>query len=120
MMKEYGLMLLNNRKSAFLREFSTVEGTLKGKANYSYQLLGGVPLKVNNEPEFLDSSLNYIKGMASMMNEEGETENVPVIVEVEYTIKGLDGTEYDLEEIQGKTGKNDFKQFLEALANTTN
>ena len=119
-MKEYGLMLLNTRKGAFLREFSTVEGTLKGKAGYSFQLLGGVPLKVNNEPEFLDSSLNYIKGMASMMNEEGETENVPVIVEVEFKVKGLDGTEYDLEEIQGKTGKNDFKQFLEALANTTN
>lgn len=77
-------------------------------------------MKVNSKPEFLDSSLNYIKGMASMMNEEGETENVPVIVEVEFKVKGLDGTEYDLEEIQGKTEKNDFKQFLEALANTTN
>lgn len=40
-MKEYGLMLLNTRKGAFLREFSTVEGTLKGKAGYSFQLLGG-------------------------------------------------------------------------------
>ena len=55
-----------------------------------------------------------------MTNDEDATEHVPVIVEVEYTIKGLDGTEYDLKEIQEKAGKNELKEFLEALANATN
>lgn len=78
-------------------------------------------MKVNkNEPEFRESSLAYINGMASMTNDEDATEHVPVIVEVEYTIKGLDGTEYDLKEIQEKAGKNELKEFLEALANATN
>lgn len=32
----------------------------------------------------------------------------------------IDGTEYDLKEIQEKAGKNELKEFLEALANATN
>ena len=55
-----------------------------------------------------------------MMNDEDATEHVPVIVEVEYTIKGLDGTEYDLKDIQEQAGKSELQAFLEALSNDTN
>lgn len=120
-MKEYGLMLLNTKKGGFVQKFTTIDGTLRGDVDYVDSLLSSAPLKVNkNEPEFKESSLAYINGMANMMNDEDATEHVPVIVEVEYTIKGLDGTEYDLKEIQEKAGKNDLKEFLELLANATN
>ena len=58
--------------------------------------------------------------MASMMNDEGTTEHVPVIVEVEYTIKGLDGKEYNLKELQKEAEKDILKEFLETLSNATN
>lgn len=120
-MKEYGLMLLNTKKGGFVQKFTTIDGTLRGGVDYVDSLLSSAPLKVNkNEPEFRESSLAYINGMASMMNDEDATKHVPVIVEVEYTIKGLDGTEYDLKEIQEKAGKNELEEFLEALANATN
>lgn len=47
------------------------------------KMLAGAPLKINSTPEFKESSLAYINGMASMMNDEDATEHVPVIVEVE-------------------------------------
>lgn len=118
-MKEYGLMLLNT-KGGFVQKFTTIDGTLRGDVDYVDKMLAGAPLKINSTPEFKESSLAHINGMASMMNDEDATEHVPVIVEVEYTIKGLDGTEYDLKEIQEKAGKNELKEFLEALANATN
>lgn len=120
-MKEYGLMLLNTKKGGFVQKFTTIDGTLRWDVEYVDTLLSSAPLKVNkNEPEFRESSLAYINGMASMMNDEDAPEHVPVIVEVEYTIKGLDGTEYDLKELQTETGKEILKEFLEALSNATN
>lgn len=120
MMKEYGLMLLNVKKGGFVQKFTTIDGTLRGDVDYVDSLLSSAPLKVNkSEPEFKESSLAYINGMASMMNDEDDTEHVPVIVEVEYTIKGLDGTEYDLKAIQEQAGKSELQAFLEALSNAT-
>ena len=119
-MKEYGLMLLNTKKGGFVQKFTTIDGTLRGDVDYVDKMLAGAPLKINSTPEFKESSLAYINGMASMMNDEDATEHVPVIVEVEYTVKGLDGKEYDLKELQKEAGKDILKEFLETLSNATN
>nr|DAW60218.1 MAG TPA: hypothetical protein [Caudoviricetes sp.] len=111
-MKEYGLMLLNTKKGGFVQKFTTIDGTLRGDVDYVDKMLAGAPLKINSTPEFKESSLACINGMASMMNDEDATEHVPVIVEVEYTIKGLDGKEYDVKKVTNRSRERHFKRVL--------
>lgn len=106
MKKERGLYVLSTKKGALLK---TVEfgKELKFRCNFDQCIINGQPIAaVDDDNEFSDHNKEFATKLAEFLSQDGDLK-VPVVVDFEIKVTGLDGTEYNIEEIQENDDDNE-------------
>ena len=118
-MKEKGLYVMNTEKGAFL-ETAEFDNELTFKCNFDQAVCNAQPLAaVDDDRDFPEHHQRFAKSLAEFLSQDG-VKKVPVIIEFDIKVTGLDGTEYNVDEIVEKAekeeaGKLDFSDFLQAM-----
>ena len=119
MKKEKGLYVMDTEKGAFLKT-AEFDNELTFKCNFDQAICNAQPLAaVNDDRDFPEHHQRFAKSLAEFLSQYG-VKKVPVIIEFDIKVTGLDGTEYNVDEIVEKAekeeaGKLDFSDFLQAM-----
>ena len=116
-MKEKGLYVMSTEKGEFLRE-AKFDNQLGFNANFIGSLLCSTPIDVyDNGGNINKENVLFTEKLAEFLSQGGD-EIVPVFVEIEIKVKGFDGTEYNVQEIQSnfvEEQKKEVSSFYENL-----
>ena len=100
-MKEKGLYVMSTERGEFLRK-AEFDEQLGFNANFIDSLMCSTPVDVyDNDGNINKDNLVFTEKLAEFLSQGGD-EIVPVFVEIEIKVKGFDGTEYNVQEIQSK------------------
>ena len=119
MKKEKALYVMNTEKGAFLKT-AEFDNELTFRSGFDQCIANAQPLVATEvENEFPDHHITFATKLAEFLSQRGDNIK-PVIVEFDIKVTGLDGTEYNVDEIIAKTdeeeaGKLDFSDFLQAM-----
>ena len=106
MKKERGLYVMNTQKGALLKT-AEFDKELTFRCNFDQCIINGQPIAaVDDDNEFSDHHKEFATKLAEFLSQDGELK-VPVVVEFDIKVTGLDGTEYDIEEIQANDDNNE-------------
>jgi len=119
MKKEKGLYVMNTEKGTFLKT-AEFDNELTFKSGFDQVICNAQPIvavKVDND--FSEHNKIFATKLAEFLSQRGDKIE-PVIVEFDIKVTGLDGTEYNVDEIIAKAdeeeaGKLDFSDFLQAM-----
>lgn len=119
MKKEKALYVMNTEKGAFLKT-AEFDNELTFKSNFDQVIANAQPIaavKVDND--FSEHNITFATKLDEFLSQRGYKIE-PVIVEFDIKVTGLDGTEYNVDEIIAKAdeeeaGKLDFSDFLQAM-----
>ena len=120
MKKEKGLYVMNTKKGAFLKtaEFDN-ELTIRNK--FDQCICNAQPLAaVDDDRDFPEHHQRFATKLAEFLSQSGDKIE-PVIVEFDIKVTGLDGTEYNVDEIiekaaQESSGESELAKLLGFLA----
>lgn len=97
-MKEKGLYVMNTEKGAFLKT-AEFDNELTLKCNFDQAICNAQPLAaVDDDRDFPEHHQRFAKSLAEFLSQDG-VKKVPVIIEFDIKVTGLDGTEYNVDEI---------------------
>lgn len=98
MKKEKGLYVMNTEKGAFLK-MAEFDNELTFKCNFDQAICNAQPLAaVDDDRDFPEYHQRFAKSLAEFLSQDG-VKKVPVIIEFDIKVTGLDGTEYNVDEI---------------------
>lgn len=98
MKKEKGLYVMNTEKGAFLK-MAEFDNELTFKCNFDQAICNAQPLAaVDDDRDFPEHHQRFAKSLAEFLSQDG-VKKVPVIIEFDIKVTGLDGTEYNVDEI---------------------
>lgn len=104
-MKEKGLYVMDTEKGAFLKT-AEFDNELTFKCNFDQAVCNAQPLvAVDDDRDFPEHHQRFAKSLAEFLS-QGGGKKVPVIIEFDIKVTGLDGTEYNVEEIVAEAEKN--------------
>ena len=118
-MKEKGLYVMNTEKGAFLKT-AEFDNELTFKCNFDQAICNAQPLAaINDDSDFPEHHQRFATSLAEFLSQDG-VKKVPVIIEFDIKVTGLDGTEYNVDEIVAKADKEkskgyDFSDFLQMM-----
>lgn len=105
MKKEKGLYVMNTEKGAFLKT-AEFDNELTFKCNFDQAICNAQPLAaIDYDRDFPEHHQRFAKSLAEFLSQDG-VKKVPVIIEFDIKVTGLDGTEYNVEEIVAEAEKN--------------
>lgn len=115
MKKERGLYVLDTTKGALLKT-AEFDKELTFRCNFDQCIINGQPIAaVDDEHEFSDHHKEFTTKLAEFLSQDGNLK-VPVIVDFDIKVTGLDGTEYNIDEIQANHEEEpSFEDFLRLL-----
>lgn len=97
-MKEKGLYVMNTEKGAFLKT-AEFDNKLTFKCGFDQAICNAQPLAaINDDRDFPEHHLRFAKSLAEFLSQD-DVKKVPVIIEFDIKVTGLDGTEYNVKEI---------------------
>lgn len=106
MKKEKGLYVMNTEKGAFLKT-AEFDNELTFKCNFDQAICNAQPLAaVVDDRDFPEHHQIFAKSLAEFLSQDG-VKKVPVIIEFDIKVTGLDGTEYNVEEIVAESDKKE-------------
>lgn len=98
MKKEKALYVMNTEKGAFLKT-AVFDNELTFKCNFDQAICNAQPLaSVDDDRDFPEHHQRFAKSLAEFLSQDG-VKKVPVIIEFDIKVTGLDGTEYNVDEI---------------------
>lgn len=98
MKKEKALYVMNTEKGSFLKT-AEFDNELTFKCNFDQAICNAQPLAaVNDDRDFPEHHQRFAKSLAEFLSQDG-VKKVPVIIEFDIKVTGLDGTEYNVDEI---------------------
>lgn len=98
MKKEKALYVMNTEKGAFLKT-AEFDNELTFKCNFDQAICNAQPLAaVDDDRDFPEHHQRFAKSLAEFLSQDG-VKKVPVIIEFDSKVTGLDGTEYNVDEI---------------------
>lgn len=98
MKKEKALYVMNTEKGAFLKT-AEFDNELTFKCNFDQSICNAQPLAaVDDDRDFPEHHQRFAKSLAEFLSQDG-VKKVPVIIEFDIKVTGLDGTEYNVDEI---------------------
>lgn len=104
-MKEKGLYVMNTEKGAFLKT-AEFDNELTFKCGFNQAICNAQPLAaINDDRDFSEHHQRFAKSLAEFLSQDG-VKKVPVIIEFDIKVTGLDGTEYNVEENVAEAEKN--------------
>lgn len=120
MKKEKALYVMNTEKGAFLKT-AEFDNELTFKSNFDLVIANAQPIaavKVDND--FSEHNITFATKLAEFLSQRGDKIE-PVIVEFDIKVTGLDGTEYNVDEIIEKaeresSGESELAKLLGFLA----
>lgn len=102
MKKEKGLYVMNTKKGAFLKT-SEFDNELTIRNKFDQCICNTQPIAATEfDNDFGEHNKIYATKLAEFLSQRGDTV-VPVIVEFDIKVTGLDGTEYDVDKIIEKS-----------------
>ena len=102
MKKEKALYVMNTEKGAFLKT-AEFDNELTFKCNFDQCICNAQPLAaVDDDRDFPEHHQRFAKSLAEFLSQDG-VKKVPVIIEFDIKVTGLDGTEYNVDEIIEKS-----------------
>lgn len=105
MKKEKALYVMNTEKGSFLKT-AEFDNELTFKCNFYQSICNAQPLAaVDDDRDFPEHHQRFAKSLAKFLSQDG-IKKVPVIIEFDIKVTGLDGTEYNVEEIVAEAEKN--------------
>lgn len=119
-MKEKGLYVMNTEKGAFLKT-AEFDNELTFKCGFDQAIFNAQPLAtINGDGDFPEHHQKFAKSLAEFLSQDG-VKKVPVIIEFDIKVTGLDGTEYNVKEIvenakQESSGESELAKLLGFLA----
>lgn len=119
-MKEKGLYVMNTEKGAFLKT-AEFDNKLTFKCGFDQAICNAQPLAaINDDRDFPEHHLRFAKSLAEFLSQD-DVKKVPVIIEFDIKVTGLDGTEYNVKEIvenakQKSSGESELAKLLGFLA----
>ena len=98
MKKEKALYVMNTEKGAFLKT-AEFDNELTFKCNFDQSICNAQSLAtVDDDRDFPEHHQRFAKSLAEFLSQDG-VKKVPVIIEFDIKVTGLDGTEYNVDEI---------------------
>lgn len=98
MKKEKVLYVMNTEKGAFLKT-AEFDNELTFKCNFDQAICNAQPLAaIDVDKDFPEHHQRFAKSLAEFLSQDG-VKKVPVIIEFDIKVTGLDGTEYNVDEI---------------------
>ena len=98
MKKEKGLYVMNTEKGAFLKT-AEFDNELTFRCGFDRDICNAQPLAaVDDDRDFPEYHQRFAKSIAEFLSQDG-VKKVPVIIEFDIKVTGLDGTEYDVDKI---------------------
>lgn len=98
MKKEKGLYVMNTEKGAFLKT-AKFDNELNFRNKYDQCICNAQPLAaVSVDDDFPEHHQRYATNLAEFLSQRGD-KIAPVIVEFDIKVTGLDGTEYNVDEL---------------------
>lgn len=119
MKKEKALYVMNTEKGAFLKT-AEFDNELTFNSNFDQCIANAQPLVATEvDNDFPEHHTRFATKLSEFLSQRGDKIE-PVIVEFDIKVTGLDGTEYNVDEIIEKAekeeaGKLDFSDFLQAM-----
>lgn len=119
MKKEKALYVMNTEKGAFLKT-AEFDNELTFNSGFDQCIANAKPLVATEvENDFPEHHITFATKLSEFLSQRGDKIE-PVIVELDIKVTGLDGTEYNVDEIIEKAekeeaGKLDFSDFLQAM-----
>lgn len=114
-MKEKGLYVMNTKKGAFLKT-AEFDKELTFKSNSDQCVINAQPISaVYIDKDFPEQYKVFATALAQFMSQGGD-DIVPVSVEFDIKVTGLDGTEYNVDEIIAEAEKNSGNSKEQAFA----
>lgn len=120
MKKEKGLYVMNTEKGAFLKT-AEFDNELTFKCGFDQVICNAQPLAaINDDRDFPEHHQIFATSLAEFLSQDG-VKKVPVIIEFDIKVTGLDGTEYNVDEIiekaeQESSGESELAKLLGFLA----
>ena len=120
MKKEKALYVMNTEKGAFLKT-AEFDNELTFKCNFDQAICNAQPLAaVDDDRDFPEHHQRFAKSLVEFLSQDG-VKKVPVIIEFDIKVTGLDGTEYNVDEIIEKaeresSGESELAKLLGFLA----
>jgi hypothetical protein len=120
MKKEKALYVMNTEKGAFLKT-AEFDNELTFKSNFDQCISNAQPLVATAiENDFPDHQITFATKLAEFLSQRG-SKIAPVVVEFDIKVTGLDGTEYNVDEIiekanQESSGESELAKLLGLLA----
>ena len=120
MKKEKALYIMNTEKGAFLKT-AEFDNELTFNSNFDQCIANAQPLVATEvENDFLDHHITFATKLAEFLSQRGNKIK-PVIVEFDIKVTGLDGTEYNVDEIienakQESSSESELAKLLGLLA----
>lgn len=98
MKKEKASYVMNTEKGTFLKT-AEFDNELTFKCNFDQAICNAQPLAaVDDDRDFPEHHQRFAKSLAEFRSQDG-VKKVPVIIEFDIKVTGLDGTEYNVDEI---------------------
>lgn len=98
MKKEKALYVMNTEKGAFLKT-AEFDNELTFKCNFDQAICNAQPLAAFcDDRDFPEHHQIFATSLAEFLSQDG-VKKVPVIIEFDIKVTGLDGTEYDVDKI---------------------
>ena len=119
-MKEKGLYVMNTEKGAFLKT-AEFDNELTFKCGFDQAICNAQPLAaIDGDGDFPEHHQRFATSLAEFLSQDG-VKKVPVIIEFDIKVTGLDGTEYNVKEIaenakQESSGESELAKLLGFLA----
>lgn len=119
MKKEKALYVFNTEKGAFLKT-AEFDNELTFKSNFDQCVCNAQPISaVEVDDDFSEHVKTFATALSQFLSQKGDKLG-PVVVEFDIKVTGLDGTEYNVDEIIEKAEKEsaenfDFSDFLEMM-----
>ena len=99
MKKEKGLYVMDVDKGAILKK-ANFDNELTFESSFDLCIINGQPIAAQKiDDDFLEHQKTFALALAKFLSQRG-SEIKPVIVEFDIKVTGLDGTEYNIDEIQ--------------------
>lgn len=120
MKKEKALYVMNTEKGAFLKT-AEFDNEFMFKCNFVQSICNAQPLAtVDDDRDFPEHHQRFAKSLAEFLSQSG-VKKVPVIIEFDIKVTGLDGTEYNVDEIiekakQESSSESELAKLLRVLA----
>lgn len=98
MKKEKALYVMNTEKGAFLKT-AEFDNELTFKSDFDLAICNAQPLAaLDDDRDFPEHHQRFATKLAEFLSQRGDN-IVPVIIEFDIKVTGLDGTEYNVDEI---------------------